>query len=354
MSTATPIPRRYRYISADQGGQGQVVTCFDENLQRNVAIKYFSDPNQNHRVLDEIRALQSVSSKHVVQLYDVIQDASLGTGIVLEYIDGSLLSELDLPLLTDLEALKILYQIGCGIADIHGHGFIHRDIKPKNIKRDSELVVKIFDFGLSRRTGIDDQTVGFRGSRGFAAPELYQSGPVAFTPAIDVYAYGVMAWCLLTKSDSLPAELLRLPPVVPNANLGTACAYEKEITEVIDRCLLREPTARPLMSEVTTIIAKYLVRNQHRGNVVHNNRSIEISATRKTANITGSTGSFDITYDGVNFSLQNVTGEVFINNQSVVNGFLLPGSCVITLGRPDRGAARRFVTFDISHPAVVI
>jgi serine/threonine protein kinase len=33
-----------------------------------------------------------------------------------------------------------------GLVDIHGYGKVHRDIKPHNLKFDSENVVKILDF----------------------------------------------------------------------------------------------------------------------------------------------------------------------------------------------------------------
>jgi len=35
-------------------------------------------------------------------------------------------------------AMRKLYPIACGVADIHAHGRLHRDLKPDNMKVDSE------------------------------------------------------------------------------------------------------------------------------------------------------------------------------------------------------------------------
>jgi serine/threonine-protein kinase len=57
-------------------------------------------------------------------------------------------------------------------------------------------------------------------------------------------------------------------------------------------------------------------------------------------------------YDGLRFKVQSVTGAVTINNQNIVVGYVLPGSCVIVIGPPDKLAARKFITVDVSHPEV--
>jgi eukaryotic-like serine/threonine-protein kinase len=66
----------------------------------------------------------------------------------------------------------------------------------------------------------------------------------------------------------------------------------------------------------------------------------------------GKLGSISIQYDGLDFKAARVIGNAYINNQNIVEGYILPMSCVITLG--DDSQERLFVTFDISNPEVVL
>ena len=52
--------------------------------------------------------------------------------------------------------------------------------------------------------------------------------------------------------------------------------------------------------------------------------------------------------------LTDVSGEVWVNNLEAQKAMRLPGGCVLAFGDPSRGNARSFMTFDISHPEVVL
>ncbi len=60
--------------------------------------------------------------------------------------------------------------------------------------------------------------------------------------------------------------------------------------------------------------------------------------------------SFRLTYDGLDFRMINISGDVDINNVRATNDCIIPESCVLTASK---GPMRRFLTFDISHPEVV-
>jgi serine/threonine protein kinase len=89
---------------------------------------------------DELRlrantAIQAIRSRHVAHLYDVVESKKGVIGLVQEFVPGS-----------DVGAwaankdgadgsehcLIVLYQIACGLSDIHASGKIHCDIKPRN------------------------------------------------------------------------------------------------------------------------------------------------------------------------------------------------------------------------------
>ncbi len=352
-----------RYVPTGEklsGGLGDVIICQDQNLDRRVAIKFIQNIHNQRRLLDEIAALQKIRSKHVVQILDIIieNNEERRIGIVQEYLPGEdLLSVSQKKFSTDTY-LKAIFQISSGISDIHAQGLIHRDIKPNNMKLDREGIIKIFDFGLARLVGINDATFGFRGTPGFAAPELYRGGPVFFTKAIDTYAFGATAYFL--AEEKLPQELLDTPPKRTASTpsfTSLSVNIPKEIAEILDSTLSENIEERPMMADIRDTIARYLLLDKHRSLLVSvsEGRTYILDKERRTANINiVGIGSIEIKYDGLIFFIESVSGEIFVNNSPVNEGQRFPNSCVITIGNPERGRSRGYVTFDMSHPEVVL
>lgn len=51
-----------------------------------------------------------------------------------------------------------MYQLLTGIAYIHAHRVLHRDLKPQNLLIDAEGNIKLADFGLARAFGVPVRT----------------------------------------------------------------------------------------------------------------------------------------------------------------------------------------------------
>ncbi|QHE84898.1 hypothetical protein [Hydrogenophaga sp. BPS33] len=98
------------------------------------------------------------------------------------------------------------------------------------------------------------------------------------------------------------------------------------------------------------------VNSKHRALVVYQSRASVLSAANRSVNLAfGAIGALSIRYDGLTFLVDSASGEVAINNQTVAAGSVLPGACVVALGAAQRRAnERRFITFDISHPEIVL
>jgi serine/threonine protein kinase len=197
------LPARYQKEKEfTDGGMSLAILCTDTHLERKVIIKTLVSGVDPKRILAEISALQAIRSRHVVQIYDVIRDrAGSVIALVEEFIDGDDLTSMAPPTTAE-ELLEVLYPIAMGIADIHRHGRIHRDIKRQNMKFDGEGCLKIFDFGLAKDETTDPATIGALGTPGYMAPELIvDDGETAtFTTAVDVYAFGATALALARGS----------------------------------------------------------------------------------------------------------------------------------------------------------
>jgi serine/threonine protein kinase len=346
------IANRYEPTGATSaGGMGEIIECVDTHLQRRVIIKRLQVGVEERRLLDEQKALAKLRSKHVVQLYDIVQLTDRGKpekAIVLEYIEGKNLEIASFK--ADRSYLNVLWQIACGLKDIHEAGVIHRDIKPNNIRIDKEGVVKILDFGLAR-SHEDAKTRSVIGTPVFMAPELWTDRTISFDHSIDVYAFGATALALLGNSP--PKELaLRPPQPVSLAALSPSLpGLQADVAALIHRCLEADPTSRPAMIDVQSRLARHLQQNEHRALVVMNGQAHHLDRkNRRIALNAGAVGSMVIEYDGFDFNVSSASGAVYLNNSVATAGSVVPGCCVITFGT---GSNRRFVTFDVSNPEVM-
>lgn len=349
------LPSRYELSGTnDTGGMGDILYCKDNHLQRDVVIKLLKGDSEQRRLVDEQRSLIQLRSKHVVQLYDVV-NVDTQPGLVLEFIQGENLANGAYE--SNMRGLvESLWQVACGLSDIHDAGIIHRDIKPNNIRRDNIGVIKVFDFGLARKFD-SAKTNSVIGTVVYMAPELWRrgDGEVEFTTAVDVYAFGITAMVL--TNASVPKELTEYPPLPSRRGWvqGSLPSLDSDIVDILEQCLEYSPDDRPTIAEVEKVLRRYLLKDKHKGLMVMGCQVKELNCQNRRAKIsstygTSLNGEITIEYDGYGFKVSAIGGDVTVNNDQVNVGHVLPGASVITLGS---GSNRGFVTFDISNPEVV-
>ena len=328
--------------------------CEDSNLKRRVVIKAVKTGVSPGKLIDELSALSAIRSKHVVQVLDVIYDSSGDIcAFVEEYIEGQALTCPALP--NRAAALKLLYPIACGVADIHEHGRLHRDIKPENMKFDSEGTLKIFDFGLAKLESNPGTSVLYY-SAGFTAPEAFHKnakGVHEYNKAVDVFAFGSTALWLLNQGN-LPPEFHALPSTIPT----TGCDFSKltpklpsPVSDILNATLSVAPATRPAMATVRDILGRYLSQNTHRMLLTYGSNDYVLDASNRDTTLTYPPAKVSIHYDGLDFVVTEVAGSVRINNIPAAVGTLLKGASVIVLSAP--GGGRVSITADVSHPEVM-
>lgn len=352
MSNIT-LPPRYKIIDSTLGGgMGDVFKCVDIHLDRAVILKLLKSGGEERRLIDEQKALSKLRSKHVVQIFDFTSvkiDGETRDALVLEFIAGEELHYNKKYEIIDI--IKLLWQVACGLSDVHGAYIIHRDIKPNSILKDINGVVKILDFGLARNDGKDALTRSIIGTPGYMAPELFRSGQVSFDNKVDVYAFGALAIDLLGLER--PAELDSFPPSEVYSFNELYKNTPKIIADVIMRCISVDKLKRPDMLDVKNILERFLLKDKHNALVIMGNQKHKISSTSNRAKINwGGGSSMVIAYDGFEFIVDSINGIAKVNNINVVVGYILRGCSVITLETAD-SSQRIFVTFDISNPEVM-
>lgn len=346
------------------GGFGTVIPLEDTFLRRVVLLKVMQNSANNEQLQNEVKGLCKARSRHVVEVYDVIsnEDGEI-TGVVIERLRGRDFSSFYKEAASSPQLyIKILYQLACALRDLHAVGIVHRDLKLDNFKESAAGIVKLFDFGISSPDG-GYKTKQNKGTLTYAAPELYVPG-ATITAEMDIYALGVCAWAL--AHPVFPPQLLEKPPqtsgrassignVLPTVDNHTD-GLHKDVIDILDGCLDPEPKNRPLANQISSLLAKHLIRNKHRGLFLQGaERVYELSAKHTFVSLKiGALGRVNVTYDGLRFSISEVEGSVYINNIPAEPGDLLHDACVLGFGAPTLGWGRQWVTFFSSHPEVVL
>jgi len=354
MSQPTP-PARYQKSSKAtlSGGYGLVEIWHDKSLARDVAIKRTA-PENAKQLLNEVRALSQRPSHYIVEIYDIIFDKNgLLAAVILEYLTGQGFESIDLkPIEARPQALRLLYQMAQGLADLHAVDLVHRDVKPANAVSTADGRLKLVDFGLSS-PGTGAETVEARGTMGYAAPELFGPKPISISSAMDVYSFGAVCWKKLT--GKLPqVGPLGFPDSTsyPLPSIATKIDLPLRLVKAIDQCLAWSPKDRPQMQDVADAFMAELTFGKHAACVLMNGRPPYAVTTDagKVSSIKTSNGTLDIGYDGYKFTIKKVIGPVFVNNAPAVVGQQLHFGCLLTFGSD---GSRQFIPFRQSSPEIV-
>ncbi|MEZ4402213.1 MAG: serine/threonine-protein kinase [Kofleriaceae bacterium] len=254
-----------------QGGMAIVYKGIDHSLKREVAVKVLHRHLAEHveardRFEREAHAVAKLRHENILEIFAYSGKESPESYIVTEFIDGSTLKQFVTdhpPRFAEIGAM-VVTEIGRALAHAHGHGILHRDVKPENVMIRSDGVVKLTDFGISQMVDAQRMTVTGQllGSPAYMSPEHVLGRELDFRT--DVFAAGIVLYQLtvgkLPFEGKNPHEILKRiaectfpDPRQANPRIGT------ELGKIILRAMAPEPADRyPTMSAMVADLEQYL------------------------------------------------------------------------------------------------
>lgn len=266
----TLIDGRYKLLKAlGQGGFGITYIAWDNELQRNVAVKECFpvgiclreqeggavrpirsewEDMYLHALDDmrkEARTLATLNHANIVRIHDVIWGNGSVFCVMPWLASGSLKQRLAEGPPGEEESMQWLRQLLAALDYLHSRGIFHRDLKPDNIMFDEQGAPVIIDFGAAlNRPELTTTTTQGSFSRGYAAPEQI-TGKGHVGPWTDLYAlsatwYELLTGCVPEASDARLMEDDMEPLTADKCRLR----YPAELLALLQRNLSLKPAER--------------------------------------------------------------------------------------------------------------
>jgi serine/threonine protein kinase len=257
---------RYTLIKTlGRGGMGVVWLARDDELERDVALKFLPDLIIHDRAVlgdlkRETRRSLELTHKNIVRIYDFVHDQTSGC-ISMEYVDGDTLSNLraDKPrkVFEPDELTDWTSQLCDALDYAHNHArIVHRDLKPANLMVNQRGDLKVADFGIAR--SLSDSVSKLTMQHGKSGTLVYMSPQQLDgergTHLDDVYSLGASVYELLTSkppfySGNVDRQIReKIPPSLTDRRKELEVEgdpIDAAWEEVVAKCLAKNPDRRP-------------------------------------------------------------------------------------------------------------
>ena len=251
---------RFRVLELlGKGGMGEVYLAEQVSLGRKVALKTLRDelatqPGMTDRFKREALLLSSVDHPSVVRVID-FGEAGGTYVLVMEYVEGDNLAvAVRQGPFDPVRAVRVLRDIAEGLAEIHGRGIVHRDLKLDNVLLATAAGgerARLLDFGIARLAEAEEQGQAMTqagivlGTPEYISPE--QATGQRIDVRSDVYAFGVLAYRMLTGHHPFPGPTARdflLQHISAEPPQLVVEGFPR-LEKLVMSCLAKKPSDRP-------------------------------------------------------------------------------------------------------------
>ncbi|MDB4954033.1 MAG: serine/threonine protein kinase with repeat [Myxococcales bacterium] len=267
-----------------QGGSGTIYRAEHVTLRRKVAIKVLHtelsrDDLAVERFRREATTVAEIDNEHIVEIHDFGRTPDGRLYLAMELLEGETLDNVLAreKTLSVERVADILIQVGEALMEAHAIGYIHRDLRPRNVylavRRGKANFVKLFDFGLAKLVETDASAASTSLGMTFGDPR-YMSPEQARGDRIDrradIYQLGCVAYEMLTGAppftgnrvfDILTKQVTEIPTPLPSKRPGVPIWMEAAVAKM----LAKDPENR---FATTTRMVEALRRGLETGEVM--------------------------------------------------------------------------------------
>jgi len=220
-----------------------------------VAIKIIDktklDPNNLAKVYREVEVMKLVNHPNIVKLYQVMETKSMlylvseyaPQGEIFEYIARH-------GRMSEALARRKFWQMVQAVEYCHSRRVVHRDLKAENLLLDSNMNIKIADFGFSNFWSASSNLNTWCGSPPYAAPEVFE-GKQYKGPEIDAWSLGVVLYVLVCGALPFDGSTLHvLRDRVLSGRFRIPFFMSSECESLLRRILVLDPSRRYTLEQI--------------------------------------------------------------------------------------------------------
>ncbi len=240
-----------------QGGSGTIYKAEHVTLRRRVAIKVLHDELSRddlavERFRREATTVAEIDNEHIVEIHDFGRAPDGRLYLAMELLEGE---TLDTVLMREKQlsverTADILIQVGEALMEAHAIGYVHRDLRPRNLylanRRGKANFVKLLDFGLAKLVETDAQgaastSLGMTfGDPRYMSPEQARGDRI--DRRADIYQLGCVAYEMLTGAppftgnrvfDILTKQVAEAPVPLPTKRPGVPLWMEAAVAKML-------------------------------------------------------------------------------------------------------------------------
>jgi len=238
-----------------QGASGTIYRAEHVTLRRRVAIKVLHhelsrDDLAVERFRREATTVADIDNEHIVEIHDFGRTPDGRLYLAMELLEGEGLDAViarEKQLSVERTA-DILIQVGEALMEAHAIGYIHRDLRPRNIyltvRRGKANFVKLLDFGLAKLVETENAAstnLGMTfGDPHYMSPEAARGDRI--DRRADIYQLGCVAYEMLTGAppfsgervfDILTKQVTEAPAPLPSKRAGVPLWMEAAVTKML-------------------------------------------------------------------------------------------------------------------------